>query len=98
MSRTASWLAFFAFGINFGLTYLIYGLPFFLMAGRLREVLALQAVLAVLLALLYVPAGRSLPLEWIYTPVSLGLWAGCAVAFSVATSRVLAARPVNRHG
>lgn len=91
------WLAFFAFGINFGLTYLIYGMPFLLMAGRLREALALQALLVVPLVLLYVPAGRSFPLEWIYTPVSLALWAVILVGFCVAVARVGRSSPLTRY-
>ncbi len=88
------WLAFFAFGINFVPTYVIYGVPFILMAGRLREAVLLEAVLVVMLALLYIPVGRSYPLEWIYTPVSLALWAGMVIGFGVAAARVSRAQPL----
>jgi len=39
------WLAVYAFGVNFFFQYALWGLPFFLMAGYVREVLVLQAVL-----------------------------------------------------
>ena len=38
------WTGLFAFGLNFGPRYLVWGLPFMLMAGRLREAAALQAI------------------------------------------------------
>lgn len=38
------WSALFAFGLNFGPRYLVWALPFALMAGRLREVAALQLI------------------------------------------------------
>lgn len=68
------WLGFYVLGINFGITYLIYGVPLLLMAGRLRGALVLQTLLIVPIGLLYIPQGRSLPLELIYTPVMLVVW------------------------
>jgi hypothetical protein len=41
------WLAIYAFSPNFFLTYLVWGLPFFIMAGYLRQVAILQAILVV---------------------------------------------------
>jgi hypothetical protein len=38
------WTALFTFGVNFGPRYLVWLLPFALMAGRLREAAALQLV------------------------------------------------------
>jgi hypothetical protein len=38
------WLAVFASAVNYGPRYLVWGLPFMLMAGRLREAAALQAI------------------------------------------------------
>jgi hypothetical protein len=73
------WLTVYAFGINFGITYLIWGLPFFLMTGHLRAVAALQAALVVPMLLLYVDAGRSLPLEVVYVPIMLAVWASLLV-------------------
>lgn len=83
------WLAYFSLGINFGITYLILGVPFFLMAGRVREVAALQMALVVPLALLYIQRGRSLPLEWIYTPVMLVVWVGILACLVVSLRRIV---------
>lgn len=78
------WLTVYAFGINFGITYLIWGMPFFLLAGYLRAVLLIQAALVIPLALLYIRIGRDLPLHWVYTPILLALWIGLVAWFVVA--------------
>ena len=41
------WVATFAFSPDFFLTYLVWGLPFFIMAGYLLEVATLQAILVI---------------------------------------------------
>jgi hypothetical protein len=43
-AAVALWLAVFASAVNFGPRYVVWGLPFILMAGRLREAAALQAI------------------------------------------------------
>ncbi len=83
------WLTVYAFGINFGITYLIWGMPFFLLAGYLRAVLLIQAALVIPLALLYIRIGRDLPLHWVYTPILLALWIGLVAWFVVAIRRVV---------
>jgi hypothetical protein len=79
-------LAVFAFGVNFLLTYAVLGLPFFLLAGWIRQVIAFQLVYLIPLAFKYVgyvdpghlfSAGA---VRWIYIPTMIGLWAvGLAV-------------------
>lgn len=36
------WLAVYAFGVNFFFQYLVWGLPFFVMAGYIRSTLVVQ--------------------------------------------------------
>jgi hypothetical protein len=47
LAASLLWLCFFAFSPNLLLNYAIWGLPFFLMAGYVREVLAIQVLLLV---------------------------------------------------
>jgi hypothetical protein len=82
------WLAVFAFGINFYLPYVIWGLPFFLLAGYLRQVVVLEALLLAptLVAYALVPAAhhglRVYPWEVsaFYTAPMILAW----VAFTIA--------------
>jgi hypothetical protein len=69
------WLAFFAFGINFNFQYLVWLLPFLLLAGRVRTVALVQGLLLVPGLVLYLPFGRDLPLEYVYVPAMLIAWA-----------------------
>ncbi len=69
------WLAFFAFGINFSFQYVVWLLPFLLLAGRLKTVALLQALLLVPALILYVREGRDLPLEYVYVPFMAASWA-----------------------
>ncbi len=91
------WLCVYALGVNFSLQYLVWGLPFFLMAGRLRAVAALQAAVLVPTALIYGVGARSEPLHRIYTPIMLAVWAAF-VAWYVLELRRAAAGPSGRQG
>jgi hypothetical protein len=87
------WLAIFAFSPNFFLNYLVWGLPFFIMAGYLAEVAVLQAALlpptlAYYLALHPVESGV---LPFAYVPFMFGLW-----LFWVAATFLVAARLVRQ--
>ncbi|MGI9021596.1 MAG: glycosyltransferase 87 family protein [Solirubrobacterales bacterium] len=71
----ALWLTVFVFGVNFGPRYLVWALPFMLMAGRLREAALLQAVTFPAAVLL---ATRLWSAEWVaipYVVIMLGLLA-----------------------
>ena len=50
LAATVVWLVLYVFGYSFAVRYAIWGLPFFIMAGYLREAAALQLGLAVLVA------------------------------------------------
>ena len=69
------WLTFFVFGINPGLTYLILGMPFFLMMGRLREVAAIQLALLIPMLLFYTQLWRDGPIVVVYSTIMIALWA-----------------------
>lgn len=83
------YLTFYAFGINFGMQYLIWGMPFALMAGRVGLVAALQLAVLVPSAIGIGVGSRDLPLEWVYSPIMLLVWAGLLAWWAVELRRVL---------
>jgi len=86
------WLVVFVFSPNFFLTYLVWGLPFFIMAGYLVEVGMLQAVLVIPAVGYYLslwPAPSSAA-AILYVPFMIGLWivlAAAMIAVAVRTMR-----------
>jgi hypothetical protein len=84
------WLAILAANPNPAWHYLVWGLPFFIMAGHLVEVAVFQAIAAVPLVLFYQPDGvRGAVLDWVYTPLALALYAALVVALVLAVRAVL---------
>jgi hypothetical protein len=75
------WLAVYAFGVNFFFQYLVWGLPFFLMAGYVRAVLVAQLVLIVPTLLFYLRPWHHVSLSVLYAIVMIGLWALTTGAF-----------------
>ena len=71
------WTALFAFGINFGPRYVVWALPFALMAGRLREAAALQLIA---FPAAVIVAGRTWDERWLAT-VYVVLMIALLVAF-----------------
>jgi len=72
-----------AFGVNFFLQYLVWGIPFLLMAGYVREVAAAQLLILPAVVLAY---GRPWSLglaPGLFVVVSLGLWASAAAGLVI---------------
>jgi hypothetical protein len=98
------WLAVYAFLPNFFMQYLIWGLPFFIMAGYLREVAILQAALAPATVIYYVQAaasrgdGLGAGFAAVYVVTMIGLWVFWVVAFATLTTRMARQRPAHRAG
>jgi hypothetical protein len=83
------WLAIYVFNPNFFLHYLVWGLPFFIMAGYLREVALLQLLLVPALVIYYlVPFSDAMPAAAIYVPLMIALWAFWVVALVTLAARV----------
>jgi len=75
------WLVVYAFGVNFFFQYLVWGIPFFLMAGHRRAVVALQAVALPAAVMLYLaPWEHYLRAAAVYLPLAVGLWVALVVA------------------
>jgi len=79
------WLAVLASNPEWAYQYVIWGLPFFILARRYFEVAALQLLLVLPAAELYFHFGVSL-IGWSYLPLSAAIWL-CLVAATVAWVR-----------
>lgn len=75
------WLAVYAFGVNFFFQYLVWGLPFLLMAGYLRTVLVAQLVLILPTLLFYLRPWHAPSVAVVYALVMIPLWAVSLGAF-----------------
>ena len=85
-------LGIYALGTGFFFGYLVWGLPFLLMAGHLRAVLAIQAASLVPNLLILGTPWESEAVPVLYAAVMIPLWAAFAVALAVMGRRMLVAR------
>jgi len=90
---TILWLAVYVLGINFFFQYLIWGLPFFVMAGYLRSVSAAQLTLIVPSLLFYLRPWHQAGLAIVYDVLMIGLWAIALVTFLILGWRLIGQRP-----
>ena len=90
---TILWLAVYVLGINFFFQYLIWGLPFFVMAGYLRSVSAAQLTLIVPSLLFYLRPWHQAGLAVVYDVLMIGLWAIALVTFLILSWRLIGQRP-----
>lgn len=79
------WLGFYAFTPNLFAQYLVWGMPFFLMAGYLRATIALQLVVIGPLVVHYLEPWKDPDISYAYVPPMLAVWIGfvAAVVLSV---------------
>ncbi len=92
------WLAIYAFSPSFFMQYLVWGLPFFIMAGYLKQTAVIQAVLLPATVIYYQAADTNTgvpelgtAMAGVYVVTMIGLW-----AFWVAAFATLAARTARR--
>lgn len=76
------WLAVYAFGVNFFFQYLVWGLPFFLMAGYIRSVLAAQTVLIAPTLLFYFRPWHQQSVVALYAVLMIAMWTIAVWAFA----------------
>jgi hypothetical protein len=93
------WLAVFAFSPNFLLQYLVWALPFFIMAGYLRETAALQIAILPVLVITYVSANAMTEfLAGAYVAMMICLWIFWLVALVTVVRRVMHRRVAHPAG
>jgi hypothetical protein len=83
LAAVAVWLSVYVFGVDFFMQYMVWGLPFFLMAGYTREVLILELLLAGPVFVTYHGVGHPwlayvlyivpMLIVWVLMTLSLGL-------------------------
>jgi hypothetical protein len=74
------WLVLYVLSPNFALTYLVWGMPFFLLTGRIRLVAALEAALVLPTVILYTAPWESAVVQGVYIGAMAAVWLGCAAA------------------
>ena len=82
------WLALYAFGPGFFFQYLVWGLPFFLMAGYLRQTVVLQLSLVVPIVLLYREVTGAAA-EVAYFVFMAGVWLAFVAAFALVARQLV---------
>jgi hypothetical protein len=95
------WLAVFAFSPNFFLSYMVWALPFFIMAGYLRETAILQAAVLPATVIYYLAIGERVhedALAAIYVASMIALWAFWIVAVFAVGRRIVRARDAHPAG
>lgn len=95
MAAALLWAALLVFGVGFAHQYVLWALPFALMAGYLWQVAAVQAALFVPAAMMYWHPFDGAPAE-VYTPIMIGVWAVLAVTLVVWAVRLARAGPPQR--
>ncbi len=88
------WLAIFAFSPNFFSNYLVWALPFLIMAGYLVETAALQAFIVIPTVAYYLSRWPSLTagMGVAYVPFMFGLWLMLLIATLVLAVRIVRSR------
>jgi uncharacterized membrane protein len=84
-AATILWLTFYVFATAFSFQYAVWGLPFALMAGYVKEVAWIQAALLIPTFLVY---NRPLDsgTEYVYVPLMVGIWLALIYALFRATA------------
>jgi hypothetical protein len=91
------WLVVYAFGVTFFLQYMVWGLPFFLMAGYVRQVLVLEAALVPAILVIYGHPAHEWEVLALYTVPVLVVWAALTVSTFV-VARGIVRLPRSRVG
>jgi hypothetical protein len=88
------WLVIYVFSPNFFLNYMVWGLPFFIMAGYLAEVAILQVALIPAMVAFYLSRWPTLSAAEgvLYVPLLLALWVFWVVALVVVGRRIVRER------
>jgi hypothetical protein len=85
------WLMVLAFGSGFFFQYLVWVLPFLLLAGHVRAAALLQAAVTLPMLVYYVTAWRSDGIVYVYVALMLVVWAGWVAGGASIARRAAAA-------
>jgi hypothetical protein len=87
------WLAVWVFGVTFFLQYIVWGLPFLVMAGRLRAALLVQLALIAPTVVTYASGVTASQVWAFYTVPMIALWAVALAALVVLAVRTARSGP-----
>jgi hypothetical protein len=88
LAAVVIWLTVYAFGVSFFMQYMVWGLPFFLMAGYRRQALALQLLLVAPLFVIYHGTLHPWVAYAFYVAPMLLVWLALTAAMFVVGRRV----------
>ena len=81
IGATLVWLSVYVFGVTFFLQYMVWGIPFFLMSGYLREVALLQGLLLCPTLLTYIGPSADWQVWALYVVPMIALWLALSAAY-----------------
>jgi uncharacterized membrane protein len=84
------WLAVYVFNPNWFPQYMVWGLPFFLMAGHLVKVALVQAALVPVLLLFYLKPWHDTKLVFLHIGIMFCLWSAAVLAMLLVGRRIAA--------
>jgi hypothetical protein len=87
------WLVLLAFGSGFFFQYLVWGLPFWLLAGYVRATVLLELVVSVPMLIFYLGPWHSDGIVDVYIPIMLAVWVAWVVAIAAIARRDAAPEP-----
>jgi hypothetical protein len=96
VGASLAWTALYVFGTGFFFQYLIWGLPFLLLAGYVRETALLQAAFLVPTVLFYWGPRDDQLATVVYVVIMLAIWLALVVALLALGRRVVRGRPLAR--
>ncbi len=86
------WLLVIALGSGFFFQYLVWGLPFFLLAGYVRSSALLQGLITAPMVIYYSGPWKAHSIVWVYVPLMLAVWACWVCGGAVLARRGAAGR------
>jgi hypothetical protein len=92
------WLGVYAFGVNFFYQYVVWGLPFFLMAGFVRSVLVVQLALLPGALLFYLRPWHDANLAIVYATLMIAIWTVTVIVFVILGRRLWRTETSRRDG
>jgi uncharacterized membrane protein len=92
LAAVVIWLTVYAFGVTFFMQYMVWGLPFLIMAGFIRQTLWLELALLGPLFVLYIGVTHAWLAVVLYVAPMLLVWAALTVALVLALRRAVSER------
>ncbi len=90
LAAVVVWLTVYVFGVNFFMQYMVWGIPFFLLAGYVRAVFVLETVLLAPVLVLYLGTSHPWLAKVFYVSPMLTVWAIMAIVLVLVTRRLVA--------